>query len=220
MSPDKKLKWFSEHGYNDVEVNKIREMTRRRWAQDYKSPTQAVNTPSGAGVASSASTQVRKNEVMLPRSTDFWSKHHCSPWDDDDEALELFGENVDDIDVYFDEPVVPKMSVRTAGGAMKWWYAQESLRPSVALMAMDFISAPGGFFNSHTLSTFSNDHFSILNLEWAPVLNWTTLNELDATRHVARRASRTHVFGLVGWYPTFPEIWDCCWNHRAEVGVG
>jgi hypothetical protein len=57
--------------------------------------------------------------------------------------LEPLVEAHDNIDVYLNEPVIPKMSITTAGGAMKWWYIQESVRPTVALMAMDFISAPG-----------------------------------------------------------------------------
>jgi hypothetical protein len=39
--------------------------------------------------------------------------------------------------------------VAAAGGALKWWYAQEKQRPTVGLMAMDFIPAPRAY---HVLS--------------------------------------------------------------------
>jgi hypothetical protein len=52
---------------------------------------------------------------------------------------------VDDIDTYLDGPPIPPSSVAVAGGALKWWFTQEQLRPTVFLMAMDFISAPHTF---------------------------------------------------------------------------
>jgi hypothetical protein len=58
----------------------------------------------------------------------------------DDEELPVL---IDDIDTYLNEPPVPRSVVEAAGGAMKYWYTQEKDRPTVALMAMDFISAPG-----------------------------------------------------------------------------
>jgi hypothetical protein len=47
------------------------------------------------------------------------------------------------MDAYLNEPPLPVSVIEAAGGSMKYWYAQEASRPSVALMAQDFISAPG-----------------------------------------------------------------------------
>lgn len=59
---------------------------------------------------------------------------------------------VDNIDAYLDEPPIPSSVVEAAGGAMKYWYAQETSCPTVALMAQDFISAPGKHpFTLHNL---------------------------------------------------------------------
>jgi hypothetical protein len=66
-----------------------------------------------------------------------------SSWaEPDEETSSLLN---DDIDVYLNEPPIPKSSVEGAGGAMKYWYTQENDRPTLALMAMDYISAPGEF---------------------------------------------------------------------------
>jgi hypothetical protein len=41
MSPDKKLAWFSNHGYTELEVLNIRDMVKYRWATDYAPGAQA-----------------------------------------------------------------------------------------------------------------------------------------------------------------------------------
>jgi hypothetical protein len=70
-----------------------------------------------------------------------------SPWLDDDD-VEIITDSlmIDDIDTYLNEPPIHASSVAAAGGALKWWYAQEKQRPTVASMAMDFISAPRELF--------------------------------------------------------------------------
>jgi hypothetical protein len=42
-----------------------------------------------------------------------------------------------------DVPLVALSDIAAAGGPMTYWYTKEAQLPTVALMAMDFISAPG-----------------------------------------------------------------------------
>lgn len=49
----------------------------------------------------------------------------------------------DHIATYFKEPRIPAKAVEAAGGYVKYWEAQKSVRPTVARMALAYITAPG-----------------------------------------------------------------------------
>jgi hypothetical protein len=101
-----------------------------------------------------------------------------SPWAEpnEDQPSTL----LDDINTYLNEPALPKTSIAAAGGAMKWWYAQEALRPRVALMAMDFISAPREFSLELCCTVLIMLHSELYRMR-AAVLCWTSFNERLAT---------------------------------------
>lgn len=53
----------------------------------------------------------------------------------------------DDIETYLTEPVLPQNAIIAAGGYLSYWTtASKKVRPFLAQMALDFISAPGKLF--------------------------------------------------------------------------
>jgi hypothetical protein len=49
----------------------------------------------------------------------------------------------DHIETYLNEPTPTKESITAAGGYLNYWTAALKTRPTVAQMALDYISAPG-----------------------------------------------------------------------------
>jgi hypothetical protein len=51
----------------------------------------------------------------------------------------------DSIEAYLDSPKIPIEEINQVGGILKYWEQALTLRPGVARMALDFLSAPGMF---------------------------------------------------------------------------
>ncbi len=137
MCPDRKLKWFLDHGRTAAAVAKIKKLVVQRWNSSYSSLSQSgADEPEG-------SERPRKPKVCYHNS---WCKYpankwQCSKWAVADPTES--GHGPDHILTYLKEPPVTRTTIKEAGGYIQYWHKAHATRPSLAKMGCDFCSAPG-----------------------------------------------------------------------------
>jgi len=45
MCPDKKLKWFKDHGHSAAQIHEIKKMVTNRWNETYKGEEEVLPAP-------------------------------------------------------------------------------------------------------------------------------------------------------------------------------
>jgi hypothetical protein len=203
MSPDKKLDWFRRRSYTEAEILRIRHLVVTRWSETYASSLDGNSPTQPTGGADRSGARVRFSHPW-PFTKPHSSCQNISSWSVQ-KTPEVANFSADSITAYLDKPVVHLSMVNAAGGAMKYWYGQETLRPTVALMTQDFISALG-----QSESCLYLHHLNLIHLYShiyrcrAPIFDRTPGYELHATQHVSRHDTCTHGSRFMGWNTSVP----------------
>ncbi|KAF9039869.1 hypothetical protein BJ165DRAFT_1351564 [Panaeolus papilionaceus] len=120
MCPDRKLKWFKDHGWTVAQIRDIKKLVIDTWKAKYK-PSQVSSGVDSDTPAAAAADRRRLFEVF------------------EDEAT-------DSVDTYLKDPLVPSQAIKEAGGYIAYWHNASGTRPHLARMATDYCSAPGEKF--------------------------------------------------------------------------
>jgi len=162
MSPDKKLDWFRQRRslsatgeilFSEQKIQEIRQKVIQRWNDTYRSSRSSTSTPSTLSAQSSISS-IESSSLDGSFTRTLASKPPIQKGSRWLEGLTTAASvqpskippDIDDIEAYLNEPVVPEEVVRNAGGVMKYWHLLETSRPRLAQMGADYCSAPGSHF--------------------------------------------------------------------------
>ncbi|KAF5315255.1 hypothetical protein D9619_006958 [Psilocybe cf. subviscida] len=116
LCPDRKLKWFKDHGRTVRQIKEIEKLVISTWKSDYE------------GGSNNAATR----QAALPRITR--SRYEPTA------ATERFP--VDSIQHYLKDSLASASDILAAGGYIKYWTNLKATRPRLAKMALDYCSAP------------------------------------------------------------------------------
>ncbi|KAF8239996.1 hypothetical protein L208DRAFT_1235128 [Tricholoma matsutake] len=115
MCPDKKLKWFKDHGHTAAQIRDIKKTVLTHWNESYKGDEEVLPPALAA-----------KSKWVVPTESDN-------------------NQNTDTILTYLADPVIKSSAVKEAGGYMKYWNQATEHQPRVGKMGLDFYSAPGQY---------------------------------------------------------------------------
>lgn len=137
MCPDRKLKWFRDHGHSPRQVTVIKQKVIQFWEERYKQYCVAPTTED----APQKSSVSEKSKFMSYNISCNISQKIRSRYAPEEAASSQHG--LDHIRTYLEEPVIQSQLIKDSKGYMAFWNNAMSSRPSVARMASDICSAPG-----------------------------------------------------------------------------
>ncbi|KAF8229938.1 hypothetical protein L208DRAFT_1284496, partial [Tricholoma matsutake] len=117
MCPDRKLKWFKDHGRTSAQIRDIKKLVVTQFRESY--------TLAESSDAHEESALVSTNKWVKKSATN----QTCGP--------------SDDITTYLSDPVLASDAIAEVGGYMKYWHLASQRHPCLAKMVSDFCSVPG-----------------------------------------------------------------------------
>ena len=148
MCPNKKLKWFKDHGWTTAQVTEIKKLVLKCWDESYKLSTDEEIEP-----AEAASNPKVHSSVSCHVYYQFMFSQVCkSKWAAETPATAAW--KPDNMRSYLADPVLTFDVIKEAGGYMKYWYQASENQPKVSRMASDFCSAPGKPLSNITWAIF------------------------------------------------------------------
>ena len=115
-----------DRNYSREEIREIRELVVTRWTESYA--LYANNSTSSSDTTPQSKEPVSKWTLQV-----------------EDDGSDVLAPNIDNIQHYLDEPVLPKKTLQLVGGVMMYWHSRSSECPGLSRMGSDFCSAPGKF---------------------------------------------------------------------------
>ncbi|PPQ84268.1 hypothetical protein CVT24_012844, partial [Panaeolus cyanescens] len=118
MCPDRKLKWYKDHGRVQRQIKEIEKKVIQRWNDFYEDS----NGSAQLEVQAAAQSNTKRS-----RWAPIVAEQRYPP---------------DHIQTYLKEPLVLSETIQEAGGYIQYWENATKTRPRLAQMAKDFCSAP------------------------------------------------------------------------------
>jgi hypothetical protein len=140
MCPNKKLKWFEDHGWALEAVEEVRQLVVKRWEESYKP---AGTVPATTPV--SAQPPVVNPLLFLyyfVTYTDIYSLQPGSRWKVPARQPSVV-HPPNSIENYLASPVIDTNEVKHMGGIMMYWFRREQSCPDLLRYSSDYCSAPG-----------------------------------------------------------------------------
>lgn len=131
MCPDRKLKWFKDHGRDSEQIALIREIVISRWNESYVQHAAPIPTVSHTNKVSSLII-----ETLCP----YHYLQQRSKWL---EPLSEIPRRADSIEAYLDSPVEDPALISQGGGYMHYWNRASKEQPGLSKFGSDFCSIPG-----------------------------------------------------------------------------